>query len=108
MRSPLLFLHGFRRDITKPIERDGREHIEYVPTQVVTEYLRLVYRLPEEDAPSLDGLVFTSARSGGKSVVLFLDNDRCLEQETTASSGDLHLRLEKGWIRRLPWTVRAT
>jgi hypothetical protein len=101
MRSPLLFLHGFRRDLIKPIERDGREHIEYVPTQIVTEYLRLIYRLPEEDHPPLDGLVFTSSRRGGKSVVLFVDNGRCIEQGAVAPNGDLHLRLEKTEVRSL-------
>lgn len=36
----LLFLWSFARDLSKPVILDGREHIEYVPTQVVTEYMR--------------------------------------------------------------------
>ena len=36
----LLFLFSFARDLSKPVILDGREHIEYVPTQVVTEYIR--------------------------------------------------------------------
>jgi len=36
----LMFLHGFARDLRAPVALDGREHIEYVPTQVVTEYMR--------------------------------------------------------------------
>lgn len=41
---PMRFLGDFAEDIAKPIARDGREHIEYVPTQIVTEYLRRVFR----------------------------------------------------------------
>ncbi len=34
------FIKFFLEDFRKPIERDGREHIEYVPTQVVSEFFR--------------------------------------------------------------------
>ena len=37
-RAALGFLYEFRDDLTQPIEKDGREHIEYVPSQVVTEF----------------------------------------------------------------------
>jgi hypothetical protein len=43
-RAELSFLHGFARDLSAQIERDNRIHIEYVPTQVVSEYLRRVFR----------------------------------------------------------------
>jgi hypothetical protein len=36
-KAATAFLHQFVEDATLPIERDGREHIEYVPTQIVTE-----------------------------------------------------------------------
>jgi hypothetical protein len=36
-RVPLNFLHHVSRVISKPIARDDRAHVEYVPTQVVTE-----------------------------------------------------------------------
>ena len=38
----LVFLHHVAEDISCPIARDDRVHIEYVPTQVVTEYLLTV------------------------------------------------------------------
>ncbi|MCE5292392.1 MAG: RES domain-containing protein [Nocardiaceae bacterium] len=60
---------GFRtrpvKELTLPIVLDGREHIDYVPTQVFTEFLR--YAFPEP----LDGMVFPSAQSDGRNVVLF-------------------------------------
>lgn len=42
--QPIRFLHPFADDISRPIAHDGREHIEYVPTQVVTEYVRQAFR----------------------------------------------------------------
>jgi len=39
-RRELMFLEAFTKDVSKPIEHDDRVHIEYVPTQVVTEYFR--------------------------------------------------------------------
>jgi hypothetical protein len=62
----VVFLRRFAEDIVLPIEPDGREHIDYVPTQVFTEYLR--YAFPG-DSP--DGLVFSSARAQGRNYVLF-------------------------------------
>jgi hypothetical protein len=69
----LVFVHAFARDLGKPIILDGREHIEYVPTQVVTEYLR--YVLPQ----SVDGILFRSAQNGGVNCVIFCDADGCID-----------------------------
>jgi hypothetical protein len=69
-RRNLIFLHRLARDISRPIARDDRIHIEYVPTQVVTEYLRSV----KFQEGSLDGIRYSSSRRGGGiSVVLFAD-----------------------------------
>ena len=40
-----LFLSKFINDLTKPIDRDYAGHIEYVPTQIVTEYFRHVFNI---------------------------------------------------------------
>lgn len=67
----LVFLQDFLADFTKPLKRDDSIHIEYVPTQVVTEYLRdtkLVADVP------VDGIKYISARRrGGICYVLFMD-----------------------------------
>ena len=69
-RDHLIFLQQFVEDITKPVTHDGREHIDYVPTQVLTEYFRHQYKLP--DKARLDGIVYPSAqRKRGKSIVIF-------------------------------------
>lgn len=73
---PLRFLHAFAGDIVQPIARDGREHIEYVPTQVVTEYFRRVFR--DADDRPIDGIVYSSSRHpGGRAFVLFCENEQC-------------------------------
>lgn len=69
--NEIAFLRSFVKDLTLPIVLDGREHIDYVPTQVFTEYLR--YTFPT----SLDGLVFPSAQGPGKNILLFCGPGSC-------------------------------
>lgn len=69
-RPVLIFLHGFVRSLTRPITKDRREHIEYVPSQVVTEYLRDRFEGDEGTRPK--GITYPSAAGrGGESLVLF-------------------------------------
>lgn len=78
LRVPISFLHDFVKEFAKPIEKDGREHIEYVPTQVVTEYLRHVFRT--ETGHRVRGVIYQSARNGsGKCCVLFVGNRQCCD-----------------------------
>jgi hypothetical protein len=57
-RAATGFLHEFTDDLTKPIAKDGREHIEYVPPQVVTEYVR--YRLQQHVGRPVHGILYRS------------------------------------------------
>lgn len=86
----LVFLHSFARDLSKPVILDGREHIEYVPTQIVTEYLRW---LPEL---RVDGIVFTSAQNGGRSCVIFCGPNQCANSGSETS--ETMLRLIEGSV----------
>lgn len=75
---PLRFLHAFARDIAQPIERDGREHIEYVPTQIATEYFRRVFRT--RGGQPIDGLIYRSSKNSAASAfVLFCENEQCVD-----------------------------
>ena len=89
----LQFLHNFARDLNAPVVLDGREHIDYVPTQVVTEYMRW---LP---AAIIDGILFTSAQNGGTCCVIFCGPEGCAngEEETDQTM----LRLKNGSIQAL-------
>jgi hypothetical protein len=68
-RSPLIFLNYFAADLSKPIARDRSIHVEYIPTQVVTEYFRTEFL---HDGRPIDGIRYQSARySDHCSLVLF-------------------------------------
>ena len=68
------FLHSFLRDFIAPVAKDGREHVEYVPSQVVTEYAR--YRLGDKAGKPMRGIVYPSARTGaGKGCALFVTHE---------------------------------
>lgn len=65
----LSFLHDFASDIMKPVERNNLVHIDYLPSQVVTEFMR--------DYPftagALDGVAYSSTvHPSGWNVALFL------------------------------------
>lgn len=77
-RGPLRFLHHFVWDSTRGITKDGREHIEYVPTQVVTEFFRHI--LTDGDGNHFDGLLYPSAKhEGGICCVIFFSNEDCTQ-----------------------------
>jgi hypothetical protein len=68
-RYALDFLHNFVKSLAAKVEPGEREHIDYVPTQVVTEWFRTAFR---HAGSPLDGILYRSAqRPGGKSAVLF-------------------------------------
>jgi hypothetical protein len=76
-RAKIIFLHDFVEDLQKPITKDGREHIDYVPTQVVTEYFRHLYKNP--DHGRVMGILYPSARNSETCCVLFLTNEQCCD-----------------------------
>lgn len=74
--DPIRFLHALEADLTKSIVRDGRAHVEYSPTQVVTEYVRHRLRLRDNDA--FDGIVYRSSKDHrSRAVVIFADPEHC-------------------------------
>ena len=79
-RQPLMFLGGFAADLSREVTRDGAEHVEYVPTQIVTEYLRDAFDVGS--GPPLLGLMYNSARAGGlNNCVLWIANDDACDPE---------------------------
>lgn len=76
LRSAIKFLIEFIRDFTKPIERGSKGNVEYVPTQVVTEYLRSVFSM---DGKNIDGILYPSSRNDEESIVIFADSSNCAD-----------------------------
>ena len=97
LRPALKFLTSFKEDLSKVVEKDGREHIEYIPTQVATEYFRRVFR--DADNEPVRGIVYESSRhEGGISWVLFFENDDCTQDDRFDTSGK--------WLSMLTASVR--
>lgn len=93
----LQFLHSFAADLGKPVSLDGQEHIEYVPTQVATEYLRFI---PDF---AVDGILFRSAQNNDVNCVLFCEPDECFAQgdptKPFQSQGERRLQLQPETVR---------
>ncbi|MBI6566551.1 HEPN-associated N-terminal domain-containing protein [Pseudomonas synxantha] len=71
LRLYLSFLHHFASDIMQPVARDDRVHTEYVPSQIVTEYLRE----HEFSEGKLDGIMYGSVASPRKrNLVIFIED----------------------------------
>ena len=60
------FLKRFHLEITKPIDKNPS--IEYVPTQIFTEYIRFMSN------KHIDGIIYQSSLTGMRNIVLFYDN----------------------------------
>jgi hypothetical protein len=92
--SNLSFLQQFARDISRPIKNLPTEDVDYVPTQVLTEYIR--YGFTTADGLHVDGLVYESSTLRGRGAcVIFCERENCVDK---GSSGepftDVWLELE--------------
>lgn len=67
------FLKAFHKDITKPLHTGAKEEIEYVPSQIFTEYLRWIFR--DKSGKNIDGLIYQSCKTKKANIVLFCDNE---------------------------------
>jgi hypothetical protein len=75
-RDSLSFLSGFIKNFCKPIERADKAHIDYVPTQIVTEYFRYVLCL--DTGKRIDGVIYPSSKDNEKKcIVIFANSEQC-------------------------------
>ncbi len=105
-RYALEFLHRFVKSLAVKVMPGDREHIDYVPTQVVTEWFRTAFRHRKK---TIDGIRYMSAqRPGGKSLVLFADRfDLVLSpgqmKKVAAAQSleewELRSRHERAWLK---------
>ncbi|NEM07737.1 HEPN-associated N-terminal domain-containing protein [Geodermatophilus normandii] len=84
-RYPLRFLRSFAEEISKPVSLDGQEHIDYVPTQVLTEYFRWLSPL------DVDGIKFRSAQDDGVNWVVFIGPEGCADPGAETEATRLRL-----------------
>lgn len=78
-RPYLAFLRTYAEELAKPIVRGQDEQIGYVPTQVVTNYLR--HHLADVNGHAIDGIVHANQRvPTSPTCVLFARNRDCGER----------------------------
>jgi hypothetical protein len=95
VRDNLKFLREFRKDISRPIERDSAIHYEYTPTQVVTEYFRRAF--VTNDGKHFHGIAFPSSRGNGDNLVLFLERKNVvgISDDWASQHGKKYIQLIK-------------
>lgn len=82
-RAIAAFLLGFISDMSIPVKPDDVVHIEYVPTQVVTEFIKLVMGNDEQ----IDGIMYNSVKNkGGICIALFLNPDQIKDRNVRMDS----------------------
>jgi len=89
-RQSLSFLHALSGKMAEPVARDDRVHIDYVPTQIITEFLR---DFQFEDG-ALDGIRYvTSLGLDGANVVLFATQTNVSDPQYAADNPECMLVL---------------
>ena len=92
-RQNLMFLHEGQHRISEPISDEDRIHIDYVPTQIVTEYIRC---LPPLAGRPVEGIKYPSSVAPGCwSAVLFANQRNVVGIEEGRFRDDQSNR----WIR---------
>lgn len=66
------FLSHFHQEISKPLTPKDNPDIEYIPSQIFTEYLR--YLCLSSAGEPYDGIIYQSAQTKKPNIVLFYDN----------------------------------
>ncbi len=76
-RPNIRFLWSFKEDLVKPPHKDKFEHVDYVPTQVFTEYIRYLYSNPHGD--SFDAILYPSRKHPAHTnCVIFCERQNCV------------------------------
>lgn len=94
MRRQIRFLNMFVEQLSDRVEPD-HEDIDYVPTQIVTEYLLHVHG----GGDRVRGLVYQSSLADGACVALDIPNDHCIDPTTSCANGLPQLRLVADSVR---------
>lgn len=99
-RAAITFLRDFAVDVAKISDPDDKQHLDYVPTQIVAEYLR--YHLGQQ----VDGIRWRSTKNPAEtSTVLFVDHDDCVETtpgwQHAEPDGTLRLGMDPATVERV-------
>lgn len=88
------FLHHFNENITKKVDPKDTNHLQYIPTQVFTEFLRCMFK--DSKGHQIDGLIYGSSKTLEKNIVLFCN------QKDSENFVDKNVKIEK-FERTVGW-----
>lgn len=95
-REGLMFLAHFIDAIAMPVRKDGREHVGYLPSQVVCEFFSQMFHIDGE--AQLDGIAYPSAvRPGGKNFVIFPAHEHGAKWEDRVQLEKISWRHLRDW-----------
>lgn len=89
--EPTKFLMEFVKNISKKTTNDSNQRIDYVPSQIVTEFFRFV--LPKTIGKEIHGIVYKSTLNPGKDCfAIFADGTQCSDEENLTNEVILYLK----------------
>ena len=91
----MIALHAFACEITQPVDGTDRVHIDYIPSQVVTEFIR------GQNFPGgkLHGIRYPSAEDvSGRNIVLFATQRDLMEADGSPVCNRGRFELDP-WLR---------
>lgn len=68
-RQKIIFLHDLVEDISKPVGPDEKDHIDYIPTQVVSEFFRYRFK------PVVKGIKYRSVKNPKGLNIAFFESE---------------------------------
>jgi len=93
IRLGLIFFHAFSRKIARPVDRTDRINIEYIPSQVVTEFIRDT----KVNGQPIEGIRYPSTFDQNiRNLVLFANQDDLKEPDGRPVS-------KSGYPPPVPW-----
>ena len=91
-RAVAMFMHSFIADFRARIDRMRRPHVDYLPTQVITEYFRTAVKLAD-NKPIL-GVLYSSTKNARDAIVLFAEHGDVVAGDTDGGEAE-----EDPWLR---------
>lgn len=97
-RAPIAFMRGFVQDVARVADPSDRQNLDYVPTQIVAEYLR--YELRGAAGP-VAGILWRSSKDPSvENCVIFAANEQM--SEAGAILHESLLALDRASVRVIP------
>lgn len=88
-RASIKFMGGFIENVSKKIIKEEKQELEYISTQLVTEYLRYHFKVNKQRP---DGIMYKSSKENADiCYALFIENDQCISMDQSQEDDKLYL-----------------